>query len=182
VNNLRRLNDFYHPDCDLKFSLYGIEIPIVENRAKKVFDHLQLLIPSISYSDLKKIEPVSLEDLIAVHDKCFIARLFGTNEQLEQEMLTCYELIDSNGQYLRYNPNNALENFTHARDIILKQVSMTYASTQSALQSGFSYFLGGGMHHAMSFGGRGFCLVNDIVITLKKLQRKTLSNLHGLWM
>jgi acetoin utilization deacetylase AcuC-like enzyme len=44
-----------------------------------------------------------------------------------------------------------------------------YLSSKSALRLGFSYFLGGGMHHAMSFSGRGFCLVNDIVIVLKKL-------------
>ena len=47
---------------------------------------------------------------------------------------------------------------------------MTHASTNYALKNGFSYYLGGGMHHSMSFAGRGFCLVNDTVITLKKMQ------------
>lgn len=28
---------FYHPDCDLRFSDYGIEIPIVDDRAAHVF-------------------------------------------------------------------------------------------------------------------------------------------------
>lgn len=37
-----------------------------------------------------------------------------------------------------------------------------------------SYYLGGGMHHSMSFAGRGFCLVNDMVITLRKMQAEGL--------
>jgi acetoin utilization deacetylase AcuC-like enzyme len=84
-------------------------------------------------------------------------------------MTTCFELIDNNGNFNRYNPEHARYSFSHARDIILRQVSMLYLSSKSALSLGFSYFLGGGMHHAMSFSGRGFCLVNDIVIVLKKL-------------
>jgi acetoin utilization deacetylase AcuC-like enzyme len=53
---------------------------------------------------------------------------------------------------------------------------MFYQASSKALQTGFSFFLGGGMHHAMSFSGRGFCLVNDIVIVLKKLQSENLIN------
>ncbi len=36
----------------------------------------------------------------------------------------------------------------------------------------FAYHLGGGMHHAMSFKPGGFCMFNDLVISLRKLQKE----------
>ena len=43
-----------------------------------------------------------------------------------------------------------------------------------SLQSKFSFHLGGGAHHAMTDQGRGFCLINDIVIGIRKLQNEKL--------
>lgn len=165
---------FYHPDCDLKFSEYGIEIPIVDDRASRVFNELQNLHPELQYTDLKIVETIHRSDLERVHQKEFINRLYGTDEELRQEVLKCYELINANGDFERYNPTNQSKGFDELLDTILFQTSMTYTSTKTAMQNGFSYFLGGGMHHAMSFEGRGFCLINDIVITLKRLQAEGL--------
>ena len=164
----------YNPDCDLKFSDYGIEIPIVDNRASSVFFELQFLHPSLSFFNSEFIPSISKADLLLAHDPDFVARVFGSYAELERELMSCYELVDEDGKYHRYNPKNAKRDFTRALDCILKQVGLTYFSTKESLTSGFSYFLGGGMHHAMSFGGRGFCLVNDIVICLRKLQKENL--------
>jgi acetoin utilization deacetylase AcuC-like enzyme len=165
---------FYHPDIDFRFSDYGIDIPIVGNRSLSVFNHLKNIDPSLSYFDPDIIPPISKDDLLLVHNKDFVERLFGSPHELEREMLSCYELIDYEGGYHRYNPKAATKDFKQALDNKLKQTGMTYYSTKTALTTGFSYFLGGGMHHAMSFAGRGFCLINDIVITLRKLQKENL--------
>ena len=165
---------FYHPECDFSFSHYGIEIPVVDDRASAVFSNLKSCDQNLTFFDPKIIPEITKADLLLAHNEDFVDRLFGSYEELEREMMTCYELMDANGKYHRYNPKNAKKDFTHALSIILKQVGMTYYSTKYALAYGFSYFLGGGMHHAMSFGGRGFCLVNDIVITLRKLQKENL--------
>ena len=165
---------YYHPDCDLRFSDFGIEIPIVDDRALKVFTHLKEINSSLAFTNLNLIPKISKVDLLRVHNSDFIDRLYSDYYDLEREMLLCYELVDHDGQYHRYNPKNAKKNFKDAFDIILYQVGLTYLSTKDCLQSGFSYFLGGGMHHSMSFGGRGFCLINDIVISLRKLQNEKL--------
>lgn len=165
---------FYHPDCDLHFEYYGIEIPIADDRAKLTFNALTTLDNTTQYFPINQLSLISRDDLLRVHQSQYLEKLFGTEEQLIQAMQTCYELINQDGSFNRFNPANAKYSFTHARETILYQVAMFYESSKSALQTKFSYFLGGGMHHAMSFSGRGFCLVNDIIIVLRKLQAENL--------
>jgi acetoin utilization deacetylase AcuC-like enzyme len=160
----------YHPACDIRLSEYGIEIPIVDDRASHVFESLKYLYPFLEYTDLSKIDPITRADLERVHTKDFVQRLYGTPAEKQGELYQCYELVNSEGQFSRYNPKNQKREWSDLIDTALLQVAMGYESAKHALQNGFSYYLGGGMHHAMTFGGRGFCLVNDIVIILKKLQ------------
>lgn len=165
---------FYHPDCDLRFSEFGIEIPIVDDRAAHVFSSLKYLYPYLEYTNLSKLTPITRADLERVHTHEFLDRLFGTPAERQEEIYQCYELKNSIGQFERYNPKNQKRDWQELVDTILLQTAMTYASTRYALSHGFSYYLGGGMHHSMSFAGRGFCLVNDMVITLRKMQAEGL--------
>lgn len=161
---------FYHPDCDLHFNNYGIEIPIVDDRAIRVFNELKKSDPTLTFFPIENLPLITQIDLQRVHHKDYLVKIFGSESDLEKAMQICYELVDLDGNYNRYNPKNAKYSFTHARDILLKQIAMNYVAANSALNTGFSFFLGGGMHHAMSFAGRGFCLLNDTVVVLKKLQ------------
>jgi acetoin utilization deacetylase AcuC-like enzyme len=165
---------FYHPDCDLRFSEFGIEIPIVDDRASHVFSSLQYLYPFLEYTNIAKINPITRVDLERVHTHEYLNRIFGLPADLQEEVYQCYELKNSMGQFERYNPKNQKKDWKELLDTVLLQTSMTYASSNYALQYGFSYYLGGGMHHSMSFAGRGFCLLNDLVITLRKMQSEKL--------
>ena len=169
-----KINLFYHPHNDLVLADYGIEIPVAGDRALKVFNSLNPASNGFSYVDLTLIPQITKEDLARVHNQDYIDRLFGSDEGLTKELMTCFELINADGTFNRYNPVNAKKKLTDAFKIILNRVALTYVSSKSALENGFSYHLGGGSHHAMSFGGRGFGLLNDIVITLKKLQIENL--------
>lgn len=161
---------FYNPDCDLNFQLYGIEIPIADNRSRLTFESLKKEDSTLEYFPLQNLQTITKEDLLRAHLVDYIEELFGSEDQLIKRMQVCYELVNDNGTYNRYIPSHAKQSFFHARDILLKQVGLFYESSKAALQTKFSYFLGGGMHHGMSFSGRGFCLINDIVIVLRKLQ------------
>ncbi|MFA6236100.1 MAG: histone deacetylase [Bacteriovorax sp.] len=165
---------FYNPAIDKRLPDYGIEIPIAEERSGMVFKQLSALDPTLKYFDPEIIPEITRADLELAHNPQFVSKLLGNYAELEREMLICFELISENGIYHRYNPKNATKDFRDAFDKILKQAGMTYYAAKDSLQSGFSYFLGGGMHHAMSFGGRGFCLINDIVIAIRKLQKEKL--------
>lgn len=164
------LNVFYHPENDLVLPDYGITIPVAPDRALKAFQEVQKIQPSLTYSDLKTLSLFTPEDLLRVHHKAYVEKLFGSEEELTREIMTCFELVKADGTYHRYFPDQAKKRLTEAFKVILRRASTTYHSSLKALDAGFSYHLGGGSHHAMSFGGRGFGLINDIVITLRKLQ------------
>ena len=44
-----------------------------------------------------------------------------------------------------------------------------------ALEHGWSINIGGGMHHAHSGGGAGWCMFSDLILALRKLRKET----HG---
>lgn len=161
---------FYHPANDLVLSDYGIEIPVAGDRALKVFESIKAVHPNLQFFDQAQVPKITKEDLLRVHNADYIDRLFGTEAELLNELMSCFELVNPDGSFNRYNPAVAQKKLQDAFGIILNRVAMTYAASKTALSTGFSYHLGGGMHHAMSFGGRGFGLLNDIVISLRKLQ------------
>jgi acetoin utilization deacetylase AcuC-like enzyme len=167
------INIFYNPNNDLRLLDYGIEIPVAGDRALKVFESLKDKNPTLQTFD-GQIPKLTKEDLIRAHNEDYVSRLYESEETLLNELMTCFELINADGTYNRYNPTMATKKLSEAFGVILNRVAMTYVSSKSALETGFSYHLGGGSHHAMSFGGRGFGLVNDIVISLRKLQAEGL--------
>ncbi|MCO4793348.1 MAG: histone deacetylase [Bacteriovoracaceae bacterium] len=159
----------YHSDLSPNWGEYGILIPLRDDRSKRVFEHLRSLgkanLLELNKSDL---EIVTQEDLLRVHSKEFIDHLYG--QKLESEILDCFELVDGKGNYNRYNPALAKRNWSEFFDSILHHVSASKYAMEKSLEKGFTFFLGGGMHHARTNKGSGFCLVNDIVVGIRALQ------------
>lgn len=151
---------------------FGIEIPVHDSRAVKTFNQLKdnpRLGPQIKTWHIDLInETVTKDDLLRVHSRRFVENLFS--DKLEQEIIRTYELIDDNGRFNRYNPANASLLLIELFDRILLKVAATVQCCRVALKSGFCFSFGGGNHHAQFDCGAGFCLLNDIVIALRKLQ------------
>jgi acetoin utilization deacetylase AcuC-like enzyme len=161
-------------DREEKMTLYefGIEIPVSDSRVSKTFEKLKshkILGERISDWHIKKVEEkISRTDLLRVHSKKFVETLYS--DQLEAQIIRAYELIDSKGRYHRYDPAKASTPLTELYERILKKVSGTLQCCRVALKNGFCFYFGGGMHHAQKDYGNGFCLLNDIVIAIRKLQ------------
>jgi acetoin utilization deacetylase AcuC-like enzyme len=117
-------------------------------------------------------ETITRKDLLRVHSAEYVARLFS--DKLEDEIIRTFELIDDNGRYYRYNPENATLPLTQLFDRLLFKVAGTVQCCRLALEKEFCFTFGGGMHHAKRDYGEGFCMVNDIVIALRKLQAESL--------
>lgn len=157
----------YNKEFDLSLNKYGIEVPILDDRSRKCFEELQKLDSSLKEINLNGLEDITTEDLLRVHTKEFVNELLNNKEQ---KLIECYELVDEEGNYQRYNPESASLSLTHLYDKFILQTKGTYLTLKKSHEDKFAFGLCGGMHHAMSDRSRGFCLINDIVISARKFQ------------
>jgi acetoin utilization deacetylase AcuC-like enzyme len=157
---------------------FGIEIPVVSSRSMKTFEFLkshEILGSKIDQWHMAKIEEqISKNDLLRVHSAEYANKLFSAG--LEQEIINTFELVDDLGNYYRYNPANATVPLVRLFDRILKVVAGTTTCCRLALEKKFCFALSGGMHHAQYGFGKGFCMLNDIVIAIRKLQAENRIN------
>ena len=165
-------------DKNLKEGLaeFGIEIPLHHSRAATTFEKLkshQILGPKINQWHIPKVsETITRQDLLRVHSRDYVARLYS--EKLEDEIIRTFELIDEQGRYHRYRPDKATLPLERLFERLLFKAAGTVQCCRVALAKGFCFAFGGGMHHAQRDYGAGFCLINDIVIALRKLQAENL--------
>ena len=161
-------------DVNMKEGLaeFGIEIPIHHSRAARTLEKLKghkILGPKIDQWLISSInETLTRKDLLRVHSDEYVARLYS--DKLEEEIIRTFELIDETGRYYRYNPDNATLPLTELFDRLLIKAAGTVQCCRLALEKEFCFAFGGGMHHAKRNYGAGFCMLNDIVIALRKLQ------------
>lgn len=162
----------YDPQHRVGFYEFGIQIPIKDSRAARTFENLAahpVLGPRITeWFVAKDHRRLDRTDLERVHDPAYLERLFS--DALEAEIIKTYELIDRQGRYHRYDPLGATQPLTGLFERILERVSGTWQCCKVALEKGFCFYFGGGMHHAQRSFGNGFCLLNDVVIAIRKLQ------------
>lgn len=160
---------------------FGIEIPVLYSRALKTFEFLkshEILGSKIDQWHISKIEEkISRDDLLRVHSGDYIEKLFSAG--LENEIIKTFELVDEAGNYYRYNPDRATLPLTQLFNRVRTIVAGSVQSCRVALTKGFCFAFSGGMHHAQHAYGAGFCMVNDIVIAIRKLQAEGL--IHTAW-
>ena len=98
-------------------------------------------------------QPASDQDILLVHDSEWVAKLrSGT--------LTYQDILRLEIPYSR----QMVEAFWLA-------AGGTILSAQLAVRDGVGFNIGGGFHHAYSDHGEGFCAINDIAVSIRRLQR-----------
>ncbi len=154
-----------------QFSDYGILIPIRTSKITRVLEHLEQL-PHLQRRRWRIdaiTETVPREALERVHATAYLDRLYGP--EIESEVLSAYELVDAEGNHHRYAPESAVKPLSRFfEDQVLLHVAGTVQVCRLALETGWAFFTGGGMHHGHRDHGTGFCLVNDLVIAVRTLQ------------
>lgn len=154
----------YHPDLAPRFADYGIPVPLVADRSQLLWSDLLHLSPELREFDLKLLPIISWQDVMRAHDLDYVARLLD-QDLCSFEVAQCFELN-------LYPLQKAKRPLSEMPQDVLRQCAGTLAASEIALKDGFAFYLGGGMHHAMRFAGRGFCLLNDIVIAARRLQNE----------
>jgi len=151
---------------------YGINIPSLKSKSESTFLKLKnhpLLKKHINDWFIKlNNKLINKDDLLRVHSKEYIDRLYS--DKLTEEIIKTYELDYQNNDYTRYDPSKSKHSLVHILKRTLNNVNGTYQCCLTALDKDFCFFLGGGLHHAQKDYGNGFCLLNDIIIAIKKLQ------------
>src|SRR5947207_1601779 len=111
---------------------------------------------TLSASDLVEPEPATLSDVLLVHTEDYVFRLCAGT-------LTARELRRLG---LPWSPNLVRRSFYACGG--------TIAAARYALDFGVGSNLAGGTHHAFSDRGEGFCVLNDVAVAVRVLQREGL--------
>ena len=165
----------YSAGINLSLRAYGITVPMLDERVEKVREWIEnavgdgtLPADALMESDFS---PVDEDTLRLAHDPGFIDRCAQTPER---ELEKTFELVDEEGNYRRYEPETAQRPLSELMETARKQVAASVFAAETALEKGFAFLLGGGLHHAIKDAGRGFCQFNDIVVAARSLQKRKL--------
>lgn len=112
---------------------------------------------TLSVSQIVEPEPANIKDILLVHTEDYVNRLRGGN-------LTAKEVRRLG---LPWSESLVRRSFL--------ATSGTINAARSALINGISSNLAGGTHHAFPDRGEGFCVLNDVAIAIRVLQRKNLA-------
>lgn len=166
----------YDQQDTVSLDQFGILIPVHYSKAGRTLQELQGHPELMGRADefIVTTGPMEItrDDILRSHTPEYVDRLFSA--RVESEVLKTYELVHPDGSYHRYDPAQASRPLSEVFNRALARVSGTVQCCRLALKSGFCFYLGGGMHHAHADQGKGFCLVNDVVISLRKLQAEGL--------
>lgn len=104
-------------------------------------------------ADFIEPKPASDKDILRVHTSEYVYKLqYGTltaAEELQMEIPYSEELVDCY--------------WLHAGGSIL--------AAQHALEDQIAFNIGGGFHHAFPNHGEGFCMIHDVAVAIRRLQK-----------
>ena len=138
---------------------YGFDKPFALDRG-------ELVLKALQHDFAKEVPyvlpaPISIGDAELVHSKAYLGSLKHDETWRSIFELKPEELLPPG----KYKPLHCL------LDDILLKCGGTYLAAKSALEDRLSANLGGGYHHAFPNEGRGFCVINDIAVAIRKLQK-----------
>jgi len=103
--------------------------------------------------DFLEPQPASDEDILLVHTRDYVGKLkTGTLSPLEEMQLE-----------VPYSPELVRAFWLAAGGSIL--------AAQRAMADGVSVNIGGGFHHAFPDHGEGFCVIHDVAVAIRRLQK-----------
>lgn len=108
---------------------------------------------TITPAGIVQPEPVTDDDVRLVHTRDYVRKIVEGTLSLQEQMQL----------EIPFRPG--------MRDAMWLMTGGTALAARLALQHGLAAHLGGGFHHAFADHGEGFCLINDVPIAIRMLQR-----------
>lgn len=152
----------YSPKYNTDLSIFGVSKPFALDRGQMVLDQLE----KDRDKPVARVEPdlISVEDLELVHTKRYLETLKDSEVWKQIFELRHKEFFAS--------PKNLP--LSDLFDDIRLKCGGTLLAAELALQHKLAANLGGGYHHAFPDRGRGFCVLNDIAVSIRSLQKRGL--------
>ncbi|MDA3938498.1 MAG: histone deacetylase [Spirochaetia bacterium] len=155
----------------INLKMFGIEIPSLKSRKTNT---LEALLGDSELNESKDTwlvvtNPYSIkrEDLERIHTAEYVEKLYS--EKVDVCIKNAFELEKPDGTFNRYNPEQMEAPLSELFNQVLKMSSGTYYAAIKALETGFCYYMGGGMHHGHKDFGHGFCPTNDIMLSASRI-------------
>lgn len=108
----------------------------------------------VDRSDLIEPSPASEQDILLVHSPHYVNKLMEgsltAREELQMEIPYSPQVVDA---FLLHTGGSIL-------------------AAERALQDGICMNIGGGFHHAFPDHGEGFCMINDIAVAIRVMQKR----------
>jgi acetoin utilization deacetylase AcuC-like enzyme len=179
----------YDTQVEPKMSDYGILIPLSATRRPKILSYLKekgSKLPALGFEEaaeaagLEGDTNLSRADLERVHSKAYIADLYneGPDKNAQERIIIedTYELI-KDGVYHRYDPALATRPLSELVEVCINRTRGCYLACRLALAKKsigpiphFCYYRGGGSHHPRYDKASGFGVLNDLIISARKIQ------------
>ncbi len=154
---------FYSPEYKTDLARFGVDKPFALDRGELVLKRLN------EEASARGAEPIEyrLPETITEAD----VRLVHTPEYLEtlKDTATWLEIFEFKGN--EYIPENATEPLPNLIEDLRLKSGGTKAAAILSLETGLAASLGGGYHHAFADRGRGYCVINDVAIAIRALQK-----------
>jgi len=103
--------------------------------------------------DFLEPEPATDQDILLVHEPEYVHKLktgtLSRREEMEMEIPYSRELVDA----------------------FWLAAGGSILAARQALADGVSVSIGGGFHHAFPDHGEGFCMIHDVAVAIRRLQR-----------
>lgn len=158
----------YCPSTEVSLTDYGIEIPLSGSRRVQLAHACRHQYGSESVKIITPL-PYTQKELLNIHSKDYVNRLFTAQDEC---IAQTFELLNADGTYNRFNPQHATKPLSHLVEVLSAHAKGSFHAMEMALENGTCFYAGGGMHHAMTFSGRGFCMINDIMLGLSLLKNQ----------
>lgn len=152
----------FSPAYNTDLPAFGLNKPFALDRGELVLKQLQQELRAMP--PVLCAEPLHRDDLLLVHSLEYLQSL-----EEEATWLEIFELTKTD-----LNLATATRKLPELINDFMLKSGGTLLAARQALKVGLAANLGGGYHHAQPHQGRGFCVINDTAIAIRKLQAEKL--------
>lgn len=154
----------FSPRYNTRLAEFGIDKPFALDRGELVLAELARNYGA-EMGTFVEPAPITRDDMLLVHTPRYLESLSDPKVWLD-----IFEFREH-----EYDPHRAIRPLPDLIEDLALKSGGTLLAARTALKTGLAANLGGGYHHAFPDCGRGYCVINDVAIAARRLQKDRLA-------